>query len=252
MSQVENLAQALQQIGLREKEALVYLALLPLGSATAYRIAETCAVKKPTVYVILEELRKKGLILKIPHAKKALFSAVNIGEYLRGQESKIRAVHQLMPKFDTLSETKGSSVYFFTGIQGIAQAIDYKLETMRGKTFHCFYGSLIGCENTLELMHVYEKWDRKAIGSGISFRIVTPKKGSEQNYKNLFEIAKKDAGVQIRLLDQYDYPPNASIGVGADFLWILDEKNLQATVIDNTSTADAMRQIFNIVWEKGV
>ena len=252
MSQVENLAQALQQIGLREKEALVYLALLPLGSATAYRIAETCAVKKPTVYVTLEELRKKGLILKIPHAKKALFSAVSIGEYLRGQESKIKAVHQMMPKFDTLSETKGSSVYFFTGTQGIAQAIDYKLETMRGKTFHCFYGSLIGCENTLELMHVYEKWDRKAIGSGISFRIVTPKKGSGQNYKDLFEIAKKDTSVLIRLLNQYDYPPNASIGIGTDFLWILDEKNLQATVIDNTSTADAMRQIFNIVWEKGV
>ena len=101
-------------------------------------------------------------------------------------------------------------------------------------------------------MRVYEKWDRKAVNSGISFRIVTPKKGSGQNYKDLIEIAKKDAGVQIRLLNQYDYPPNASIGVGADFLWILDEKNLQATVIDNASTADAMRQIFNIVWEKGV
>lgn len=247
-----DMRRALEEIGLTEKEALVYLALLPLGSATAYRISEMCSVKKPTVYVTLEELRKKGLMLKIPHAKRALFSAVNIGEYLRGQESKIKAVHQLMPKFDTLSEAKGSNVYFFTGIQGIAQAIDYKIEAMRDKTFHCFYGSLIGCENTLEIMRMYEKWDRKAISSGISFRIVTPKKGSGQNYKDLTEIAKKDASVQIRLLDQYDYPPNASIGVGADFLWILDEKNLQATVIDNASTADAMRQIFNIVWEKGV
>ena len=31
-----------------------------------------------------------------------------------------------------------------------------------------------------------------------------------------------------------------------------DEKNLQVTIIDDKSTADAFRSIFQIVWEKGV
>ena len=91
------LAQTLQQIGLEEKEAEVYLALLSLESSTAYQIAQHCEVKKPTVYVILEELRQKGLVLKVPHAKKALFAARNITEYLHEQRQKIKAVETIVP-----------------------------------------------------------------------------------------------------------------------------------------------------------
>ena len=73
MEQNEDLLKNLGQIGLTDKQAKVYLALLSLESSTAYEIAQHCEVKKPTVYVILEELRQKGLVLKVPHAKKALF-----------------------------------------------------------------------------------------------------------------------------------------------------------------------------------
>ena len=74
MSRQAGFTKELEAIGLTEKESVVYVALLSLGTGTAYRIAEECSVKKPTVYVILEDLRKKGLVLKVPHAKKALFA----------------------------------------------------------------------------------------------------------------------------------------------------------------------------------
>jgi len=252
LSDKDELASSLQQIGLEEKEAQVYLALLSLGSATAYRIAEKCEVKKPTVYVILEDLRRKGLVLKVPHAKKALFSAVDIAEYLHDQGSKLSAVHRLMPKFNALSAAKGANVYFFSGFRGIEQAIQYKYDSMIGKTFYGFYGSLVDAADIEEIVRIYKKWDTSAVSAGITFKIVMPKKDARKYYGYMIDIAKTNNNVQIRLLDQYEYPPNASIGIGTDFLWILDEKNLQATVIDNASTADAMRQIFEIVWEKGV
>src|SRR3989344_6321700 len=246
------LEHALKEIGISDKEARVYLAVLSLGSTTAYRIAEKCDVKKPTVYVILEDLRKKGLVLKVPHAKKALFAAVDIGEYLHEQESKLSAVQRLMPKFNALSAAKGANVYFFSGFRGIEQAIQYKYGSMTGKTFCGFYGSLIDAADVAEILRIYKKWDTSAGSAGITFKIVMPKKDARKYYGYMIDIAKTNNNVQIRLLDQYEYPPNASIGIGTDFLWILDEKNLQATVIDNASTADAMRQIFEIVWEKGV
>lgn len=252
MAQKKELVGSLEQVGLTEKEAEVYLALLSLGSATAYRIAEQCEVKKPTVYVILEELRKKGLVLKVPHPKKALFSAVEISDYIRDQESKVRAVRDLLPKFNALSAKKGASVYFFNGVRGIEQALAYKFDSMSGKMFYGFYGSMIDCENVDEIARMYEKWNVKALEKDISFQIIMPRKGAEAYNKQLIDISKTDDHVQMRFLDQYEYPPNASIGIGDGFLWILDEKNRQATVIDNASTADTMRQIFKIVWEKGV
>ena len=70
MAENPEIIDTLSHIGLSEKEVHVYVALAELESGTAYQIALACDVKKPTVYVILEDLRKKGLVLKIPHAKK--------------------------------------------------------------------------------------------------------------------------------------------------------------------------------------
>ena len=53
------LKEALQTIGLNEKECAVYLALLQLGRASAYSVAQKSGLKKPTTYVILDELIEK-------------------------------------------------------------------------------------------------------------------------------------------------------------------------------------------------
>ena len=66
---------ALKNLGLNDKEARAYAALLELGQTTAYAVAERSGLKRPTVYVVLDELRQKGLVLKIPHVKKQLWSA---------------------------------------------------------------------------------------------------------------------------------------------------------------------------------
>ena len=247
----DRLVNTLKQVNLTDKEARVYLSLLSLGNTTAYKIAEHSEVKKPTVYVTLDELRKKGLVLKVPHAKKAIFAARDMEEYLQEQRDKLSSVQAVLPRLYALGGEQQPSVFFYSGLKGIKEALAYKFDSMRGKTLYGFYGSLIGVENVKAFSELYEHWDRKALDAGMNFKIVMPKEGSGTHYKYLLARSKEDAGVQIHLLDQYEYPPNASIGIGEDFLWIVDEKNLQATVIDNESTAAAMRQIFEVVWEKG-
>src|SRR3989338_1581352 len=204
MALTGDFGKTLQQIGLKEKEAAVYLALLSLESSTAYQIAQHCDVKKPTVYVILEELLQKGLVLKIPHAKKALYAARDIGEFLEKQKRKLRAVEAIVPQLQALGGATGPSVYFFTGLRGIAEALEFKFDSMPGKKFHSFYGSLMS--GNPEVMKIYNAWDKRAVASDMSF-----------------ELIMSD-----------------------------DEKNMQVTIIDDKSTADAFRSIFRIVWEKGV
>ena len=52
------LYQQLKQLGLEEKQAKIYLASLELGPDTAQNIAYKASLKRPTTYVILEELIK--------------------------------------------------------------------------------------------------------------------------------------------------------------------------------------------------
>lgn len=250
MASTDELAYTLQQIGLSDKEAQVYLALLSLESATAYRIAENCDVKKPTVYVILEELRKKGLVLKVPHVKKSLYSARNIGEYLQEQESRLDSVRSIVPRLQALGIADKPGVYFFTGLQGIAQAIDHKFDSMCGETFHSFYGDMKGVqERAIQLL---EAWDQKAVAFGISFNIVMAKPSSNEHQKNLINLSKQTENrINIKFREQYAYPPNIHFEIGKDFVRILDVAKLNATIIDDKQTADALRQIFTIVWQTG-
>ena len=241
----------LEQIGLKEKEAEVYLALLSLESSTAYQIAQHCDVKKPTVYVILEELRQKGLVLKIPHAKKALYAARDIGEFLEEQKRKLRAVEAIVPQLQALGGATGPSVYFFTGLRGRSEAREFKFDAMRGKTFYSFYGSLMG--GNPEIMKLYSTWDKRAVANDMSFKLIMPEDAKNSYYKTVTDLAEAEPeSVQVRYLKDYLYPPNISVEVAEDFVRIDDEKNLQVTIIDDKSTADAFRSIFQIVWEKGV
>lgn len=65
----------LQEIGLNEKEAAVYLALLQVDSASVVNIADKTKIKRPTVYVVLETLAKKGLVSEVEIGKKIHYSA---------------------------------------------------------------------------------------------------------------------------------------------------------------------------------
>jgi len=57
----KDLIQTLQDIGLSEKEALVYLAGIQLGPTSILKISQATDIKRPTVYTIFNELIRKGL-----------------------------------------------------------------------------------------------------------------------------------------------------------------------------------------------
>ncbi len=58
----ESLLKTLLDFGLSEKEAIVYLTSLELGPSSVLKISKLCALKRPTVYLIVESLTKKGLM----------------------------------------------------------------------------------------------------------------------------------------------------------------------------------------------
>src|SRR3989344_690361 len=172
MDQNADLAKTLEQIGLSPKEAQVYLALLSLESCTAYEIAQHCEVKRPTVYVILEDLRQKGLVLKIPHAKKALFAARDISEYLAEQRGKLNAVQSMLPRLMSLGGSDKPKVFFFSGMRGFTEAMNYKLDSMVGRTYYSYYGNSEGSD--ARVVSLFKRWTPDAVANNISFRIIMP------------------------------------------------------------------------------
>jgi len=64
----------LQKLGLSDKEASVYLAMLELGPSVVSDIAKKANINRSTVYVVLEFLKKRGLINESDSKTAKLYS----------------------------------------------------------------------------------------------------------------------------------------------------------------------------------
>ena len=64
----------IEKIGLSKKQTDIYLALLELSEATITDIARTATMKRPTTYLIINELEMLGLVSSIKKGKKKFYS----------------------------------------------------------------------------------------------------------------------------------------------------------------------------------
>lgn len=124
----EQLEQELVKVGLSEKEAKVYLTALELGPSTAQSIAAKATVNRPTTYVMIESLIKRGLMSSFEKGKKRFFVAAAPRQllYVINQQKyeiteKERIVENLIATIETMSTNriKLPAVQMFEGIDGI-------------------------------------------------------------------------------------------------------------------------------------
>lgn len=117
------IADILIKIGLNDKEAAVYLALLELGTATVHPIATKAGIKRPTAYLILEQLQHKGLVSVIPREKKVMYTAESPEKLANDLYHKQELVKRFMPNMLALYNAKKDKpqVLLFEGKEGVAQ-----------------------------------------------------------------------------------------------------------------------------------
>lgn len=237
--------EALQGLGLNQKESLVYSSLLQLGKATAYRIAQKSGLKKPTVYVILDELRQKGLVLKIPYPNKQIYSAKHPEVLIRDAEEKLRRVHNALPELLALTQSEDKpSVMYFEGLGGVEKVLNYGLDKLEG-------GELIGFNAhgekiSEELLEIFLEYNKRLKKSGIKVRGFVP------DHPSLEKFRESDAefGRNMRVIPFQQYSSDVSVDIGPDFVKLLMFNDLQGVVIEHKGVACAFKQIFEMMWTK--
>ena len=120
----------LQEIGLNEKEAGVYLALLQVDSASVVDIAEKTKIKRPTVYIVLETLAKKGLVSEVEIGKKTHYAAESperLESFVERQkvilDEHARRLKDVMPQLKSVQREGGERpvIKFFDGKEAAYQ-----------------------------------------------------------------------------------------------------------------------------------
>ncbi len=246
------LIESLINLGLNEKEAKVYLALLSLDKSTAYTVATRSGLKKPTAYVVLNNLVAKGFVLKIPYKEKHLFLAKSPRECIALAREKLLTAEEMLP--DLLAIQKKSeekiSVAYYEKMDGIKEMYQRLIQNMREKkesdrNFVAFYAHQK--DTPLVLQKYWLELNKQYRENKIKRKYVTTKHPSIQSYLKKETIKK--LGVEMKALSEKKYSSNISIEIYDNFVQIVSHRYIQGTLIENPDIADVLRQIFNLVWE---
>jgi len=117
------LQQTLKKIGLEEKEAKVYLAALELGPTSIQNLARKSTVKRSTVYEMIKNLKKMGLISETTKGKRKLMIASEPENIKKSIAEKGKLLTSILPQLKSISNigfTK-PKIMFFEGKEGIKE-----------------------------------------------------------------------------------------------------------------------------------
>lgn len=130
MFEREELVQAMQEYGLNEKAALIYLVTLQIGSASAATIARLAHIKRVTTYAILQDLIRGGYIRELSKAGVKHFSAVPPEHLLTIKKQQYERFEALLPAFSTLMNeyTNRPRVEYFEGFGGLKEYYDNQIK----------------------------------------------------------------------------------------------------------------------------
>lgn len=233
-------------LGLSEKEAQVYVALLSLGRSSAYGIATKAGVKKPTTYVILGQLIEKGLVIEVPREKKQLFAARPPDDFVTQAKQKVLEAERLLPQLSALYKNidiEKARTMYFEGINGLRQALWYKEKEMRGKELIGFFAS--GKQASKEMYDLFDEWNHYYVTHGIAVRGLTT---YDESLETLLQKYGTSSLKNIRFLPLDKYTANVSIDAGDDFVRVDLIGATQAVIIESKEFAQMFRQVFELVW----
>lgn len=123
----------LQEIGLNEKEAALYLALLQVDAASVIDLAKKTNINRSTVYVVLEGLMKKGLVSETQIGKKVHYQAEppeRLETFVERQktilEEQQKRLKDIIPQIKSVQRETGERpvVKYFDGRDGAISAYE--------------------------------------------------------------------------------------------------------------------------------
>lgn len=139
----------LEEIGLSDKEASLYLALLSFESATPSELSKKTGIKRTTVYVVLESLEKKGLVSEVPKGKTSSFQAEppeRLETYIERKKLQLEEtaakLEEFIPRIRGLQREGGEKpiVKFYDGKDGIVSMVeDFYVNTEEGGEAYLLY-----------------------------------------------------------------------------------------------------------------
>lgn len=240
--------ETLIEFGLTKKEAQVYIALLELYRDTVQNIAKKAKVARPTAYLILESLQKKGLC-SIEESKKTKYYVAenpsNLDFFLSLQKKEIELKQERLNTIKNDLQAIYNSqvkeepfVRFIEGKQAFLTTREEMVMSSEEKVMRAVYP----LDTLWELYSDIERQQshQSRVKNGVHGRVL---------YGSKERIVADDPTRDCLRFDIKNFPMSADIGVYGDNVRITSLKGqLNGIVINNKDIAETMKSLFELAW----
>lgn len=123
---MKGIGESLKELGLEEKEATIYLAVLQSGRASLSDIAKDTHIRRTTIYQHVNTLLKRGFLSKSLKGKRILYAPESPQKILDSFERGKASFVEHMPHLGALYENARHrpNVRLYEGIDGITKILD--------------------------------------------------------------------------------------------------------------------------------
>ena len=238
----------LTDLGLSTNSAEIYLASLSLGPSSILFLARETGIKRTTIYSIVDDLIRKGLMRIEVRGFKKFFAAENPERLEHMLELRQKQIGKFLPELQALYNLKkGESIIkYYDGPEAVKSVYEEILREIQPHEEYLSVGNPTQWF-PLDARYLENFMERRAeLSRGLNFTIRLLLKESEK----AFDLKKyeKNYNEKIKIL-----PKDVSFSSN---LIILQRKivihqltaPIKAIVVENESTAQLQRELFNIIW----
>ncbi|MFH1425300.1 MAG: helix-turn-helix domain-containing protein [archaeon] len=231
----------LQEAGLTNTEARIYLVLLELGSGLAGEITKKSELNRTIVYYSLNKLIEKGLVSYVIEANRKVFKPVNPERLIEIMEEKEKNMREILPGLKKKFESKmsESDAEIYRGRKGLKSIFEDILRT--GKDYMIF-----GAEGRFEdvFPDYFHLWNKKRVERKIKVRVVYNEKARQMREGKL-------KFVEMRFLPkELDFPSTTQIYGGKVSIMVWSKPEF-AFVIKSKEAVKSYMNFFELLWKVG-
>lgn len=244
-----NLEKNLVEIGLSEKEAGVYLALLSLGRGTVSQISRSANINRTTGYDILDSLSAKGLVSisgKEPKQEYSAESPENLSKFIsreiRQKHEALNKVESLIPDLNSLHNVSDRPrVRFYEGVEGLMEVYE---DTLTSHEPIRAYATVDDMHNGLP--NYFPKYYHRRASAGIAIRAIVPDTeiGRERKSRDKSEMRE----TALVPADKYYFSPE--INIYDNKVMIASWREKLGIIIESSEISDAMKKMYELAWSE--
>jgi sugar-specific transcriptional regulator TrmB len=239
-----NLEKVLENYGLTEKQAKIYLACLELGSASVQKISRKAGIARSTCYEILESINLLGLVSKFQKKKIINFNAEAPRQLIRLTQNKASLLEEVLPEFDArYGEARvRPTVRFYEGKTGMKLILEEILQDNPKEVFT--FGAAEDLFATLD--RDFPEFVKRRIKHKILARVILRDSEKARERQRLGQQELRE----VRIIPaRHEY--HGSVFVWAKKIAMFSYKpDLVALVIESDELARLQRIMFELVWTK--